>query len=159
MKHEVLKYTEVLENCQKMIIRKIKIMQYPVITKSCVIRAMHVSMVYVPMCKTHANFALLRVNKRSNVLMVCQLFDFACQRVYQFFNYFSKEFFNFWIFQLSQHLKISRNKEFKFWHVQNFIHENPGQPTTFDVVFNGACAINQSFGKCKRELNIYFLFT
>ena len=95
MKHEVLKYTEVLENCQKMIIRKIKIMQYPVITKSCIIRAMHVSMVYVPMCKTHANFALLRVNKRSNVLMVCQLFDFACQRVYQFFNYFSKEFFNF----------------------------------------------------------------
>ena len=29
---------------------------------------------------------------------------------------------------------ISWNKEFKFWHLQNFINEKPCQPKTFDVV-------------------------
>ena len=28
---------------------------------------------------------------------------------------------------------ISRNKEFKFWHLQSFINEKPCQPKTFDV--------------------------
>ena len=37
---------------------------------------------------------------------------------------------------------ISWNKEFKFWHLQNFINEKPCQPKTFDVVFNGAGGIN-----------------
>ena len=31
---------------------------------------------------------------------------------------------------------ISQNKEFKFWHLQNFINEKPCQPKIFDVVFN-----------------------
>ena len=37
---------------------------------------------------------------------------------------------------------ISRNKEFKFWHLQNFIKEKPYQPKTFDVIFTGVLAIN-----------------
>ena len=37
---------------------------------------------------------------------------------------------------------ISWNKEFKFWHLQNFNNEKPCQPKTFDVVFNGAGGIN-----------------
>ena len=64
--------------------------------KSPTIRGMRASVVYMPMCKTRASFSFLRVNvphtchKRGNVRMLCQLFNFACQRVYQFFNYFSK---------------------------------------------------------------------
>ena len=37
---------------------------------------------------------------------------------------------------------ISRNKEFKFCHFQNFIKEKPSQPKHFDFVFNGAHWIN-----------------
>ena len=44
---------------------------------------------------------------------------------------------NFWKF-------FSRNKEFKFWHLQNFIKEKPYQPKTFDIVFNGAREIKQT---------------
>ena len=39
---------------------------------------------------------------------------------------------------------ILRNKEFKFWHLQNFIKEKSCQPKTFDVVFNGVCGINRT---------------
>ena len=39
---------------------------------------------------------------------------------------------------------ILRNKEFKFWHLQNFIKEKPYKTETFNFVFNGACAINLS---------------
>ena len=31
---------------------------------------------------------------------------------------------------------ISRNKELKFWHLQNFIKKKSYQPETFNVVFN-----------------------
>ena len=37
---------------------------------------------------------------------------------------------------------ISRNKEFKFRHLQTFIKEK--SPKIFDVVFNGACEINRT---------------
>ena len=37
---------------------------------------------------------------------------------------------------------ISQNKEFKFWHFQNFIEETL-QPKTFDVNFNGVPGINR----------------
>ena len=40
-----------------------------------------------------------RANKRANVPKACQSFNFVFQKTYQFFNYFLKEFFNFWIFQ------------------------------------------------------------
>ena len=43
---------------------------------------------------------------------------------------------------------ISRNKEFQFWHLQNFIKEKPYQSKTFNFVFN----------EPNMELNI-FLFT
>ena len=39
---------------------------------------------------------------------------------------------------------ISQNKEFKFWHLQNFIKEKPYQPKNFDVVFNEARGINRT---------------
>ena len=37
-----------------------------------------------------------------------------------------------------------RNKEFKFWHLQNFIKEKPYQSKTSDIFFNGARGINQA---------------
>ena len=74
------------------------------------------SMVYVPTCKTRTNFSFVRVNMLINVPSCqkcakysiwrvslpkgCQFFKFACQKTFQFFNYFSKEFFSFSIFQL-----------------------------------------------------------
>ena len=39
---------------------------------------------------------------------------------------------------------ISRNKEFKFWHLQNAIKEKRYQPKTFNFVFNGARGINRT---------------
>ena len=65
MKHEVLKCTEVLENCQKMIIRKIKIMQYPVIT-----------IVY------HTCYACQH-GLCAHVQNTCQLRTFTCQQTFQ----------------------------------------------------------------------------
>ena len=52
------------------------------------------------------------------------------------------------IFKLQEYLAnsrklISRNKEFKFWHLQNFIKEK--SPKIFDVVFNGGCEITEQF--------------
>ena len=46
-------------------------------------------------CQRCANFKTCRVNVRK----ACQVFNFACQKAYQFFNYFSDEFLNFWIYQ------------------------------------------------------------
>ena len=42
------------------------------------------------------------------------------------------------ICKLQEYLGISRkliswNKEFKFWHLQNFINEKPCQPKTYDL--------------------------
>ena len=80
----------------------------------------------------------------------CQFFKFTGQKAQQFFNYFSKEFFKrvkrvkrvfellLNIFNFQEYLGnfrklISRNKEFKFWHLQSFINEKPCQPKTFEV--------------------------
>ena len=127
------------------------------------IRAMCVSVIYVPMCKSAKVpnacqlliFTFQRANKRANVPKLYQLFNLvcqhaksepifhACQKAYQFFNYFSKEFFNFWNFQLCSTFANFRNIsailenlshktiKFKFWHLQNFIKEKPCQPSTF----------------------------
>ena len=53
------------------------------------------------------------------------------------------------IFEFQEYLRISRkfasrNKEFKFQHLQNFIKEKPYKPKTFDVVLDGARGINQT---------------
>ena len=94
------------------------------ITKSYIIPAMYASLVYVPMCKTRANFTLLHVNKRSNVLMVCQLFNFACQRVYLFF----KRIFQFLNFSM-----ISTFENFKniCAILENLSHETKN--SNFDI--------------------------
>ena len=69
-------------------------------------RAMRASVVYVPTCP------------RANVPKACQHLIFTCQHanvpikvpnVCQFFNYFSKEFVSFWIFQLSLTLANFKN--------------------------------------------------
>ena len=86
-----------------------------------------------------------------------QFFNFAYQKAYHFFKYSSKEFFNFQIFQLyltfnckfQEYLGNSRNmvspdKEFKCWHLQNFIKEIPYQPKALYVDFNGARGISQT---------------
>ena len=55
---------------------------------------------------------------------------------------------------------ISRNKEFKFWHLQKFIKEKPYQPKTFNVVFNGARRINKTtigLVQSGAEYNFYLL--
>ena len=53
---------------------------------------------------------------------------------------------------------ISRIKEFKFWHLQNFIKEKPYQPKTFDVVFSGARGINRAwdYSACVKWSWLYF---
>ena len=43
---------------------------------------------------------------RAIVLKACQTFNFACQKAYQFFNNFSEEFLNFWIFQFANFKNI-----------------------------------------------------
>ena len=140
--------------------------------ESRAIHAMCANVVYVPMCQSDKvpNACQLLIFLRANVpinLLMCQrcanystwcanmpkanqIFNFACRKAYQIFNYFSNEFFNY-----AQHLQISRylgnsrklvsqNKEFKFRHLQNFIKEKPDQPNTFDVVFNRARRINRT---------------
>ena len=102
---------------------------------------------------------------RANVPKAWQYFNIACQRVkkganfstspakkaYQFFNFFVFQFLNFSIMlNICKFLEylgncrkfISRNKECKFWHLQNFIKEKPYQPKTFNVVFNKARRFN-----------------
>ena len=77
------------------------------------------SMAHVPTCQTRANFSFVRINVLINVptfrrcannSIWCanvpkrfQFVNFACQKAYQFFNYFSKGFFNY-----AQHLQTSR---------------------------------------------------
>ena len=111
-----------------------------------------------------------RANKRVNVPKVCQLlFNLSCQRAkgvpifqlrllkgVQIFQLFFKRIFQFLNFSImltickfqeylgNSRKLISRNKEFKFWHLQNFIKEKPCQPKTFDVVFNKPRGINQT---------------
>ena len=69
--------------------------------------------VNVPTCEKRANFSCLCANvstcqymcqrvsvPKSCLLLAFQFFNCSCQKAYQFFNYFSKESFNFWIFQI-----------------------------------------------------------
>ena len=108
-----------------------------------------------------------RTNKRANVPKVCQLFNLACQHakgvpilqlrlpkdvpIFQLFFKIIFQFLNFSIMlticKFQEYLGNSRkliwrNKEFKFWHLQNFIKEKVCQPQTFDIVFNRARGIN-----------------
>ena len=135
---KVIKKPALLYN--KFMIVLLLLMEYAKSRAMCV---MCVSVVCVPRYQKCANFLLLRVNVPINVSkasqffnLACQFFDFACQKTCQFFDYFSKEnifqVLNFSItlnickFQeyLSKSRKfISRNKEFKFWRLQNFIKE------------------------------------
>ena len=55
----------------------------------------HIVPINVSMCQRCAKYSTWYVS----VAKACQSFNFICQKAYQFFNYFSKEFFNFWIFQ------------------------------------------------------------
>ena len=90
---------------------------------------------------TNVPINVLTCQRCTNYLTWCanmpkanQFFNFACQKAYQFFNYFSNKFFNFLIFQLYSAFANFKNiwailenlwsKEFKFWHLQNFIKEN-----------------------------------
>ena len=93
---------------------------------------------------------------------LCQLFNLACQRakwvpilqirlpkgvpILQLFLKRTFQFLNFSIMlnicKFQEYLGnsrklISRNKEFKFWNLQNFIEEK--SPKISDVVFNRAC--------------------
>ena len=104
---------------------------------------------------------------RANVPKAWQYFNIACQRVkkganfstspakkaYQFFNFFVFQFLNFSIMlNIGKFLEylgnsrkiISRNKEFKFWHLQNFIKEKLYQPKTYNSVFSGTRGINRT---------------
>ena len=97
-------------------------------------------------CQRCANFKTCRVNVRK----ACQVFNFACQKAYQFFNYFSDEFLNFWIYQswsvfvnLKNIWPILEKLSCQTQNLQNLMKEKPYQPKTFDVVFNQARGINQ----------------
>ena len=109
--------------------------------KLCTICAIRASMVYVPNACQLLFFTYQRANKRVNV-----------PKAYQLFNYFSKEFLNFWIFQLCSIFTNFKNiwvipenlsPETKNVNFANFIKENSCQPKPFDVIFKGARGINQ----------------
>ena len=125
--------------------------------------AKHASIFYVPTCQTRADFSLLLANVpanvptrqrcanysiwRANVPKACQSFNFVCQKAYHLFNYFSKEFFNFWIFQSCLPFENFKN----IWAIlENLSRETKNlnfdicQPKTFDIVFNRARGINQT---------------
>ena len=110
-----------------------------------------------------------RSNKRANVPKVYQLCNLACQcakgmsifqlrlpkgvPIFQLFFKIIFQYLNFSIMlsicKYQEYLGNSgklnlRNKEFKFWHLQNFIKEKPYQSKTSDIFFNGARGINQT---------------
>ena len=119
---------------------------------------------YVPTSQRHINYSTWH----ANMPKTCQLFNLACQltkgipifqlclskgalifqlifkRIFQFLNFSIKLNICKFLEYLGNSRKfILRNKEFKFWHLQNFIKEKPYQPKAFSIVFNGACGINQ----------------
>ena len=120
---------------------------------------------YMPSCQRCANYSIWC----PNVPKGCQSSNLARQKAYQFFNCFSKEFFNYlnfsiilniWEFQEyfgNSRKLISWNKEFKFWHFQNFIKEK--SPKIFDVVFNGACGINWTIIRLVRNRAEYIFLS
>ena len=85
----------------------------------------------VPTCQGCANCSTWR----ANMPKACQFFNFAYYKTYKCSNYFSKEFFNSWIFQLWLTFANFKNT----WETNR---EKPYQPKIFDVVFNGARGIN-----------------
>ena len=127
--------------------------------KSRAMRAMRASGVYVPTCQ-HANVS--KACQRAKGVRIIQLGVPMSQRRPNFSTSLTKRrtnfpkdflFLNFSIMlnickfleYLSNCRKfISRNKEPKFWHLQNFIKEKPYQPKTFNVVFNGASRFNRT---------------
>ena len=104
--------------------------------------------VKVPKCQTRGNFLFFmcqRANKCAKLPKVCQLFNLVCQHAKSepIFQLFFKRIFQFLNFSIMLNIckfkeylgnskkLISQNKEFKFWHLQNFIKEKPCQPNTF----------------------------
>ena len=111
----------------------------------------------VPTCQRRLNFSIWPVNLPKGV----PIFQLFFKRIFQFLNFslmlnickFREYLGNFTQF-------ISRNKEFKFWHLQKFIKEKPYQPKTFNVVFNGARRINKTtigLVQSGAEYNFYLL--
>ena len=114
---------------------------FPKLHTKRAIRAIRASMIYVPNACQILFFMYQRANKRANV-----------PKAYQLFNYFSKEFLNFWIFQLCSIFANFKNiwvipenlsSETKNVNFANFIKESSCLPKAFDVIFNGARGINQ----------------
>ena len=126
------------------------------------------SMVSVPTCQTSAKFSFALVNRLinvptcqrcvnysiwlANVSKGCYFSNSSAKRRTNFSVIFQKnfsifEFFNYAQSKFQENLgnsrkPVSRNKEFKFWHLQNFVKEEC--PKIFDIVFSGACGINRT---------------
>ena len=148
---------------------------------------MRSSVVYVPKCQRatcekRANFSCLCANvstcqymcqrvsvPKSCLLLAFQFFNCSCQKAYQFFNYFSKESFNFWIFQicltfanfkniwavLETSSRETKNLNFDFCKIplrKNLINLKP--LTSFPMEYVGLT--ERLFGWCIMELNIVF---
>ena len=97
-------------------------------------------------CQKHTNFLFLRVNtcqhsnKHAKGAVVFQLVVPTCQKVCQFFNYFSKEnIFSFGIFQLCLTFAISRN----IWAIlENLYREIKNLNVHICIVSLCKCQIN-----------------
>ena len=127
-------------------------------------------------------FTCQRANKHANVPQVCQLFSLVCQHAkgeptfqlrlpksVPIFQLYFKRIFQFMNFSIMVNIckfqeylgncrkPISQIKEFKFWHLQNFIKEKPCQPNAFGVVFNGVRGINRTIISARVKWSwIYF---
>ena len=99
----------------------------------------------VPNCQRCANYLTWRPNVSISSAKRHTIFELLFRRIFQFLNFLIM--LNIWKFQEclgNSRNPNSRNKVFKFWHLQNFIKEKPCQPKSFDVVFDGARGINQT---------------
>ena len=96
----------------------------------------------VPTCQRRAKFSTWWVNVQKGV----PIFQLRLPKGISIFKlFFVFGFLNFSIMlNICKFLEylgnsrkfISRNKEFQFWHLQNFIQKKPYQPKTFNFVFN-----------------------
>ena len=135
------------------------------------------NMVYVPTCQTSAKFSIVRVNVLMNVPTCQRSANYSiglprCQRGANFSNSPAKNRTNFsTIFQNNFSIMLNickfqgnlcnfkklilRKKEFKFWHLQNFIkEESPKFLRQFPMEHVGLT--KQLFSQCEMELNIFF---
>ena len=99
----------------------------------------------VPNCQRCANYLTWPANVSTSSAKRRTIFELLFRRIFQFLNFLIM--LNIWKFQEclgNSRNPNSRNKVFKFWHLQNFIKEKPCQPKSFDVVFDGARGINQT---------------